>query len=370
MDLRDVDIENIAIRYDAVFHRINDRPVFNISYDLGKTIAMPPKPTSLHEQWFNFNWRLDCVERHLENTGFLAEGFPSVSCNLGPDILAAFTGSELVIESESTTWARFRVSDWKDEPPIRFQENGFYWQQMKTYLELCVERGKGRWLTGSGDLHTNGDGLAALRGPENLLMDLLDCPDEIHRRLTEMHEAFVQAINKHFAIIHPASNGMNTSWCSAAVKGRFAAIQNDFSCMVGPDMFDEFFKPYVEKEAACLDHSIYHLDGPGAIRHLDSIAASPSLDVIQWVPGAGQKPINEWPDLLRRIQKLGKGLWINGGPAEQMDILAQLEPVGCMYNLWFSNRAEAEAWLKQAEAILKQKRPTLVSKPANPGSKA
>jgi len=363
MDIRDLDMNRIAARYDEVFRRENDWPVFNISYGLGKTITMPPTPASLKDRWFNFEWRMDCAERNMENVGFLAEGFPTVWCNLGPDILVAFTGSELVIESDSTNWAKFRVKDWKKEPPIVFQEKGFYWQQMKKFLELCVERGKGRWLTGSGDLHTNGDGLAALRGPENLLMDLYDSPEEIHKRLAEMHKAFQQALDGHLKIIHPASNGMNTSWCCAAVKGRFATIQNDFCCMVGPEMFDEFFKEYVEKEAAYLDHSIYHLDGPGAVRHLESICASPHLDVIQWVPGAGAKPMNQWPDLLRRIQKLGKGLWLYGSPEEQLDILTQVDPKGCMYTSWHKDRAEAETWLKKAEGILKSKRPAKVSKP-------
>lgn len=363
MDLRDVDINAIAARYETVFRRTNERPVFNISYGLGKTVTMPPTPAALKDRWFNFEWRIECAERNLENVGFLAEGFPSVWCNLGPDILAAFTGSELVIESDSTNWARFRVKNWKEEPPIRFLENGYYWQQMKKFLELCVQHGKGRWLTGSGDLHTNGDGLAALRGPENLLMDLYDCPEEIHKRLAEMHKVFQQALDGHLKIIHPASNGMNTSWCNAAVKGRFATIQNDFCCMVGPEMFDEFFKAYIENEAACLDHSIYHLDGPGAVRHLESICASPHLDVIQWVPGAGNKPMNQWPELLRRIQQLGKGLWLYGSPAEQLDILTQVEPAGCMYTMWCKDRAEAEAWLKKADAILRLKRPVQVSKP-------
>jgi len=247
MDLRDIDIESIANRYAKAFKLENEEPIFNISYGLGKNVTYPPHPPTVKERWFNFEWRLDCAEKSMENTGFMADGFPTVWCNLGPDILAAFTGSELIIESDNTNWAKFRIKNWKEEPPIKFLENGFYWQQMKKFLTLCAERGKGRWLIGSGDLHTNADGLAALRGPENLLMDLYDCPEEIHKRLKEMHEVFQRAVDEHFKIIHPACNGMNSSWCYAAIKGRFATLQNDFSCMVSPEMFDEFFKEYVEK---------------------------------------------------------------------------------------------------------------------------
>ena len=358
MDIHDIDINAIADRYERAFRREpTDRPVFNISYQLGKTISYPPTPPTIREQWFNFDWRMDCAEKNLENTGFLCEGFPTVSCNLGPDILAGYTGSELVIESTSTNWARFRVSDWSKEPPITFQKEGFYWKETERFLKLSCSRGKGRWLTWSGDLHTNGDGLAALRNPQNLLLDLYDCPDEIHRRMKEMHRVFEQVLEATFAITLPGNQGLSSSWCVAAARGRFAAIQNDFCCMVGREMFDEFFKAYVEKEASLLDHSIYHLDGPGAIQHIESICESPHLDVIQWVPGAGQKPTSQWPELMQKIQALGKGLWIHGSPRDQLEILKQVKPEGCMYNLGFPNRDEAEAWVREADTILKAKCP-------------
>jgi hypothetical protein len=362
MDLSQLDLTAITDRYKLTFKRQNhDRPLIYLSFPLDpkKQIKLPPAPPTVREQWFNYEWRLDCHEAYMPNAGFLLEGFPQFNCNLGPDILAACTGSELDF-APHTSWAKFRVKDWAKEPPIRFQPGGFYWQEMAKFLRLSAERGKGRWLNMSGDLHSNGDGLAALRGPQELLMDLYDNPDEIHKRLAECHTVFEAMLQAHFDIIHPLSGGCNSSWCSAAVKGRFATIQNDFCCMVGPEQFDEFFKAYIEKEAAALDCSIYHLDGPGAVRHLESICDSPSLDLVQWVPGAGNKPVRDWPELLKRVQARGKGLWLHGSPQEQLDMMEFLEPEGCMYNVWLGSREEAEAYVKKAEAIQKARRPARI----------
>lgn len=358
MDLRHIDLSTIAARYRQTFHRENhDRPLLHITYPVDPKTkpAMPPAPPTLREKWYNFEWRLECHEKQLDNAGFMMEGFPSFNCNLGPDILAACTGSELEF-APSTSWAKFRVKDWKKTPPIRFQPDGYYWQQMKRFLELSAARGRGRWLTQSGDLHSNGDGLAALRGPQDLLTDLYDCPEEIHRRLKECHAVFEAMLQAHFDILHPLSGGYNSSWCSATVKGRFATIQNDFCCMVGREMFDAFFKEYVEKEAAFLDCCIYHLDGPGAIRHLDSICEAPRLHVIQWVPGDGNKPQRHWPELLRRIQALGKGLWLYGSIPDLLAMMEFLQPEGCMYNAWLDSREEAGDFVKKVEAIHKAKR--------------
>ena len=349
MDMRHLDMNAIVQRYEMTFARENhDRPLMHLTFPSGRKAARPPSPPTVRERWFNFEWRIECFEAWLEEVEFLGEGFPGFFCNLGPDVMAGFMGSELDFSQDGTSWARFRVADWNQEPPLRFHREGELWKAMEQFLRLSAERGRGRWLTASGDLHTNADGLAALRGPENLLLDLVDCPDEVKRRLRECHDVFAQVLQAHFDIIHPASGGLNTSWMAATCRGRYAVLQNDFSCMVGPAMFDEFFREYVEKESRLLDHCIYHLDGPGALCHLDSICSCPRVDAIQWVPGEGNKPLPQWPDVLRRIQAAGKGLWLWGSAREAEEMMDYLMPEGCMYSIWCSSRGEAEALLKNA----------------------
>jgi len=357
MDIRDLDMNAIVKRYEMTLAGLNhDRPVLHLSYPTGKSAGRPPAPPTPRERWLNYEWQIDCLERQLEEQAFLAEGFPGFMCNLGPDVLTGVTGSELDFSRDGTTWVKPRVQDWADEPTIRFQRHGWLWREMEKFMTLCADRGKGRWLTASGDLHTNGDGIAALRGPQDLLMDLIDQPDEIKKRLAEYHEVFKQVLQAYFDIIHPRSGGLNTSWMAATCRGRYAVIQNDFSCMVGPDMFDEFFKEYVEKEASLVDHSIYHLDGPGALCHIDSICASPHLDAIQWVPGDGNKGLPEWPEVLKKIQSLGKGLWLYGSARDAEIMMKHLKPEGCMYTIWCSSKEEAEALVKTAERIYSGKR--------------
>ena len=51
---------------------------------------------------------------------------------------------------------------------------------------------------------------------------------------------------------------------------------------------------------------MYHLDGPGATRHLDSLLELDKLSGVEWRPGAGAVAPTEWIDLLRKIQDAGK----------------------------------------------------------------
>jgi 5-methyltetrahydrofolate--homocysteine methyltransferase len=97
--------------------------------------------------------------------------------------------------------------------------------------------------------------------------------------------------------------------------------------MISPEMCRRFVVPALEYEASCLKHNVYHYDGVGALTHLDDILAIKSIDAIQWVPGAGQPRTIEWMDLLKKIQKAGKGLWLyDWSPDEIKARFKELDP--------------------------------------------
>ena len=77
----------------------------------------------------------------------------------------------------------------------------------------------------------------------------------------------------------------------------------------------------VIQEIRNADQSIYHLDGPGQIPHLDILLEIPELDGIQWVPGAGNPGTGsaEWFPMYRRIQEKGKLLILQGMAKEDVE---------------------------------------------------
>ena len=113
----------------------------------------------------------------------------------------------------------------------------------------------------------------------------------------------------------------STSWLEMWSEGRTQAVQCDFCCMISPEHFRRFALPSLEHEIACLDHAVYHMDGPGQIRHLDDLLALRGLHTIQWVPGAGQPPATAWVEMLQKIQRAGKGV----------QVLATVEEVKALY---------------------------------------
>jgi hypothetical protein len=132
-------------------------------------------------------------------------------------------------------------------------------------------------------------------------------------------------------------------------------LQCDFSIMVSKAMFDEFFLRPLEDQTRMVARTIYHLDGPGAARHLDSLLAMENLSGIQWVPGAGAKPMSEWIDLLQAIQAGGKLLWISCQPSEVEKLLKALKPEGLMLSTHCARPEEIDEVLRMVEKLSRKK---------------
>lgn len=82
--------------------------------------------------------------------------------------------------------------------------------------------------------------------------------------------------------------------------------------MIGPDMFREIVQPSLKDQCRKLEYSIYHLDGPDAIKHVDVLMEIEELDALQWTCGAG-KPDGanaQWYGIYDKVRAAGKSLWI------------------------------------------------------------
>jgi 5-methyltetrahydrofolate--homocysteine methyltransferase len=97
-----------------------------------------------------------------------------------------------------------------------------------------------------------------------------------------------------------------------------------------------------------LDQGFYHLDGPGQIRHLDLLLSMPRLRGIQWIPGDGHPPADQWPDLLKRIIDAGKLCQVFVTAQGALDLVRHLGGRGFMLAISDEMASdEAEAFLKR-----------------------
>jgi len=93
-------------------------------------------------------------------------------------------------------------------------------------------------------------------------------------------------------------------------------------------MFDDVFLPGIARECRLAEASIYHLDGPQALTHLDSLLEIKELNAIQWVYGAGKGRASDWLHVYKKCQCAGKGIQLTAYPDELDIIMENLKPEG------------------------------------------
>jgi len=177
------------------------------------------------------------------------------------------------------------------------------------------------------------DILASLIGAENLMFALVDEPEEVKRVQREIQRAWYEAYRDFSEALAP--QGAITDWNGILSRERGYIPQCDFSYMLGPEMFDEFVMPILREDMKRLKHTIYHLDGIGAQKHLDALLTLPELNAIQWVYGVGQPGPYAWVDLYQKVLDAGKQIMIieNGLENGYGDLRPQLgkSPYVCIW---------------------------------------
>ncbi len=281
----------------------------------------PPEPSSEEALWTDVDYVLERAEYELAHTFYAADALPVHNPWLGPDQVAAWLGAGLTLAPRlNTSWVSPLVEDWGQHPRLAIDPANRWWGLYLAILRGSAKRGSDRWVTTYPDLHTGIDGLLALRGPERLLVDLVEQPGAIRRAMGQMTELLEWIVDRVDEVVLPSGQG-TSNWTMGWSSERFLCIgQNDASCMIGPEMFEQYCLPDILASCRHADHTIYHLDGPGALRHLDRLLAIPELDCVQWIQGAGNPPPSRWLDLLRRVQAAGKSVQVYYGPSHGDDV--------------------------------------------------
>ncbi|NLF94317.1 MAG: trimethylamine corrinoid protein 2 [Oligosphaeraceae bacterium] len=345
------DFAAVLERFEAWWQAgIIDRPLYSLSLPVPpeKRVPVPRKSFACpRERWLDSDYVVAAAEARLANTIFLGDSLPVVFPNLGPDVFAACYGCELEF-AESTSWSRPILKDLSEESlsGLVFDQHSEPFLKLVEITEALLQAGRGRFIVGYTDLHPGGDAAAALRGPQELLLDTIDRPEAVKKLVGRLTDDFFRCYD-FFQRRLQAAGMPGTSWLPAVARGKYHIPSNDFSCMVSENMFEELFLPDIIRECRYMDHSIYHLDGPQALRFLDRLLDIPAIQAIQWVPGAGREGWRRSIAVYQRIQSRKKAFQIQPVPAADLDeLFSLLAPEGA----WISHISGIST-IEEAEAV-------------------
>jgi hypothetical protein len=179
-------------------------------------------------------------------------------------------------------------------------------------------------LGGSGDVLLN------LRGASQLALDVVEQPERITAALDGMYSAWRQVWSESYRRTVERGAGV-MRWANLWSNRPYFVTECDFSYMIGPKPFERLFLPDIARAAATAGRSIFHLDGPGATRHINALLEVPEIQAIQYVPGAGTPSALKWVEMFRKIQSAGRALQIICLPQDILPLCDELRPEGLAF---------------------------------------
>ncbi len=317
----------------------------------------PPMPKPADPQAFHMDphYQVGDALHQLSREALLGDNFPMFLPFCGPGSLGTFLGATPHFSFE-TVWYEPCIGDPESYGPIRRFDprNNPWWDAHLAKIDEAKKYAAGRFIIGMPDLIENLDVLAALRGSEHVLMDLIERPAWVHKSLEEINEAFFAAFDALDDLI--GVDGGNGFCFGLWGPGRTAKVQCDLCCMLSPGMFREFVMPSLSAQCQWLDYSMYHLDGETALQHLDALLEIEALDAIEWTPmGASVRDPSRprggsphWYDMYRRIKRAGKSVQVIG--VEEAEVIPLIEAVG-PEGLYIFTSLDAPAAEKLAEKL-------------------
>jgi len=263
----------------------------------------------------NFDYRVNLSARACPGTHYLGEAVPYVAPDLAPNCLALYLGCK-GIEMPGTVWCEACMKS-PEEARFAYDPGNFYWNFSRRLGREQLRLGKGKFLIQFPDLIEGLDTLAAMRGTESLLLDLIERPEWVHGCLRQITDRYFHYYDILYGMFRDEVGG-SVFWAWA--PGRMAKFQCDFSAMVSPAMFGEFMVPVLSEMCARVSYCMYHWDGPGAIPHQDHLLSIKPLKMLQWTPGAGHEETwqQRWWPLYHKTFDAGKKMLIGCDSLESL----------------------------------------------------
>ena len=278
------------------------------------------------QNYFNAE-RADAAHRErFAHQAFFGEAIPCLFPYFSTAGTAEYTGCRAE-RTPRTVWF-YPWMDEEEEPDasrISFSHPEAFLRQEEAIAKM-VELSRGDYFVTVSDNCGIVDALAAIRGSENLLMDMYTDPGFVEEGVRRLLPIYKKTQERLFDLLKENNEGSILSWMHLWAPQRLAQMQCDLSVMISKEMYDRFVMPELEELCDFLDYPVYHLDGQEQIRHLDSLLSIKNLRAIQWQNVAGQPGVTTFIPVLQKIQKAGKNLVVS---ADAQDVVKLLDNLSC-----------------------------------------
>lgn len=319
------DFPAIAARHEAWWRQgCIDRPLL-----LASANTRPSRPIDRRldlltqpEAW------LDAKFNDMAQTLRVGDALPHIRVDFGPVMLGALLGAEVAFGADTTWTHAFIDDDWSNSPRWALQEDNRWWRLLQELTERTAQAARGRFLVCTPDLGGSGDVLLNLRGSAALCMDAVAQPERLRDAVDALYQVWRKAFEMLYRRTVEEGGAGLIHWLGLWSDRPYMIPACDFNFMLGPTQFEELLLPDIVRQAATVGRAVFHLDGPGAAIHIDSLLRVSALQAIQFTPGAGTPSALPWLHMCRKIQAAGKSVILICPAGEVLEVCKALAPEG------------------------------------------
>ena len=280
-----VPIEDRLNRYEAWRRREPvDRPMIGLLWEPD----IPPLPEMLERVGIGEEVTPDDIQPeiflpHIERwyqreSQLVSDVIQPYTPAFGMPWVEAIAGCRVVAHPGSL-WAEPLLESYENRPPIYLDPHDPWLHKLVEFTQVLVEFSDGRFPIALPQMRGPLDTLAALRTPNQMSLDLIDEPDEIHKILGELTDLWIGIAEAVLEVIPPFWGGYSTRMKMWS-PGKAITPQNDISTLISPRMYGEFVLPWDRK---IFEHFAYHAFHMHSTEHhhIDALLTLEKLTAIQ-----------------------------------------------------------------------------------------
>lgn len=231
----------------------------------------------------------------------------------------------------TSMWADPAIVNWDDYDWHRPTLENPWTQKLLELLGALVKHSNGRFPCTATLMRGVADMSAAMRGPNNLALDLYDCPERVQRLAEICADVLIEVGQAQLALIPESENGY-IAGCAGLrcwMPEKVVWLQDDAVSVLSPRMYKEVFLPRVRRVAGEFARVAFHLHG-NQLWPIDLLLEVEEIDVLDLnydvgASGLHEKIVPAW----RKIQEKKPCIaFAQITPAELASVRDSLSPIG------------------------------------------
>ena len=270
------------------------------------------------------------------------------------DILRGASPSQAVFWGEGTLGSSMRVLpgnvvaieqnlSWEEAEKRGFDPESPWFRKYIEFIDVLVERAKGRYPISHGTLCGPYDYVINLRGHEQSVIDLMMDGDRTYVLLKRMGDFFVRITQEAWKRIPLFHGGYFDAQYSLWSPGTIIRMQEDGVAVLSPHLYEQYLKPVDRKMASFFESSFIHLHATSmfVLEYMLQISEIRCYEINNDVSGP---PLDTMVPYFQMVQRAEKPLLIRGSFTEDelRLLLDSLEPNGLYLYIMVTEMKEVE----------------------------